>query len=52
MLSSLQIRYGYPDFKEPSSLTSKDGLGPVLLYRIFHMLPFMQELKTILDWCF
>jgi len=52
MLSALQIRYGYPDFKEPSSLTSKDGLGPVLLYRVFYVLPFMLELKTILDWCF
>lgn len=52
MLSALQIRYGYPDYKEPSSLTATDGLGPVLLMRVFHMLPFMQELKTILDWCF
>jgi hypothetical protein len=52
MLSALQIRYGYPDFKEPSSLTSKDGTVPVLLYRVFYILPFMLELKTILDWCF
>ena len=52
MLSALQIRYGYPDYKEPSSLTSKVGLGPVLTYRVFYMLPFVFELKIILDWCF
>lgn len=52
MLSALQIRYGYPDYKEPSSLTTKLGLGPVLTYRIFYVLPFVLELKIILDWCF
>jgi hypothetical protein len=52
MLSALQIRFGYPDYKEPSSLTSTNGLGPVLLYRVFYILPFILELKIILDWCF
>lgn len=51
-LSALQIRDGYPDFKDPSSLTRSYGLGPYLKNMIFYNLPLMMEFKTILDWCF
>jgi hypothetical protein len=52
MKSALQIRYGYPDWKDPSSLTSTYGLFPWLGNMIFYSLPFLLELKTVLDWCF
>lgn len=51
-LSALQIRYGYADWKEPSSLTSTYGVFPWLGNMIFYSLPFLLELKTVLDWCF
>jgi hypothetical protein len=51
MLSAFQIRYGFPDFKEPSSLTTTIGLGPMIGYRIFYHSPFLFELKIVLDWC-
>ena len=52
MFSALQIRQGYPDWKEPSSLTSKVDAFHMNGNLIFYSLPFMLELKTILDWCF
>jgi hypothetical protein len=51
-LSALQIRDGYPDFKDPSSLTRTYGIGPYLKNMIFYNLPLMMEFKTLLDWCF
>ncbi len=50
-LSAFQIRYGLPDFKEPSSLTRTIGLGHMIKYRIFYHAPFLLELKVVLDWC-
>jgi len=51
-LSALQLRYGYPDWKMPSSLTSVDNTTHVFANSTFYSLPFLLELKTIIDWCF
>jgi hypothetical protein len=51
-LSALQIRYGLPDFRKGSSLMAKFDLAHSLRYRVFYLLPFLLELKTVLDWCF
>lgn len=52
MLSALQIRHGYPDWKDGSSLTRKYGIMPYLGNMIFYSLPLMLEFKVLLDWCF
>lgn len=51
MLSALQIRHGYPDWRSPSSLTEKIARGPFYWHLIIYNLPFLMELKIILDWC-
>jgi Piezo non-specific cation channel, R-Ras-binding domain len=51
-LSALQIRHGYPDWKNPSSLTAKLDILHYIGNMIFYNLPFLLELKTVLDWCF
>jgi len=52
MYSAVQIRHGYPDWKNPSSLTANDNFLSLNLNLIFYNLPFLVELKTVLDWCF
>lgn len=52
MLSALQVRHGYPDWKDPSSLTTTFGVLPWLKNMIFYSLPLMLEIKVVLDWCF
>jgi hypothetical protein len=51
-LSALQIRYGLPDTRKASSLTNSYDSLSCIGYRIFYILPFLLELKVILDWCF
>lgn len=51
MLSALQIRHGYPDWRLPSSLTTVVARHRHIAHLIFYNLPFLVELKTILDWC-
>ena len=51
-LSALQIRHGYPDWKNPSALTAVVDTPHWLGNMILYSLPFMLELKTVLDWCF
>jgi piezo-type mechanosensitive ion channel component 1/2 len=48
----MQIRYGLPDWREPSSLTSTLTAVRQNLNLIYYNLPFLVELKTTLDWCF
>jgi len=52
MLSALQIRYGLPDFKRGSSLMVHKDTLHFVLYLIYYYLPFLLELKTVLDWTF
>lgn len=51
-ISSLQIRFGYSDWREPSSLTREATSMRQNLNLIYYNLPFLLELKTVLDWCF
>jgi hypothetical protein len=51
MLSALQLRYGYPDWRLPSSLTQTLAKPQFFSHLGFYNLPFLMELKTILDWC-
>jgi hypothetical protein len=52
-LSSLQIRYGFPIYKKPSSvLQYNDSPGSLILANIFSGLPFMVELRALLDFTF
>jgi len=48
----MQIRFGLPDWREPSSLTSTLTDLRQNLNLIYYNLPFLVELKTTLDWCF
>jgi hypothetical protein len=50
--SALQIRYGFSDWKEPSSLTRRATSLAQNLNLIYYNLPFLVELKTVLDWYF
>ncbi len=52
MLSALQIRFGLPDYKRGSSLFDKKDTLHWVLYLIYFNIPFLLELKTMLDWCF
>ncbi len=51
MLSALQIRHGYPDWRMPSSLTQTVSKPEFFKHLGFYNLPFLMELKTVLDWC-
>ena len=51
-LSSLQIMYGYPDFVQGQFLTDSNEPGIIrwLIYTAYRAIPFVYELRTLLDW--
>jgi hypothetical protein len=56
LLSALQLRYGFPIMKKPSSVmqynnTSENPL-PLILANVYCALPFMVELRCLIDFTF
>jgi hypothetical protein len=51
-LSAIQIRYGLPDYRAGSSLMKERNNLYRYTWLIYYNIPFLMELKTILDWCF
>ena len=53
VLSSLQIRYGFPIFKKPSSVMQyDDSVVAVLLANAYYSIPFAIEIRCLLDFTF
>jgi hypothetical protein len=50
--SALQIRYGLLDMKKTSLLMRKDDLTNYVLFKIYKAIPFLYELKLLIDWTF
>ena len=52
-LSALQIRYGFPIMKKPSSvLQYNDNPLTLILANVYSGIPFMVELRSLLDFTF
>jgi len=51
-LSSLQIMHGYPAFVQGQYLTDSNNPGMIrwLIYIAYRAIPFVYELRTLLDW--
>ena len=53
LLSALQIRYGFPIMKKPSSvLQYNDSPLFLILANVYSGIPFMVELRALLDFTF
>ncbi|KAI6176379.1 Piezo-type mechanosensitive ion channel component [Aphelenchoides bicaudatus] len=50
IVSSWQIRNGYPKFSTGNLLTHSYGLVNYVLFYVFMFLPLVFELRTIIDW--
>lgn len=57
-LSAMQLRYGLPTYKKPSSMMqamdseSYEALGCMISSQIFMLIPFAAELRCLLDFSF
>lgn len=51
-LSALQIKYGYKEFKSLNSLMTRRGFLNYYAITIYTAIPFLYELKIIIDWTF
>jgi len=52
VLSGLQIRYGYPAIENSgfSFITNKPSISRGYVFRVYRAVPFIFELKSLLDW--
>lgn len=51
-LSALQIKYGYKEFKSLNSLMTRRGYANYYAVSVYTAIPFLYELKIIIDWTF
>jgi len=51
-LSALQIKYGYKEFKSFNSLMTRRGYTNYYIVSIYTVIPFLYEIKIIMDWTF
>jgi piezo-type mechanosensitive ion channel component 1/2 len=51
-LSALQIKYGYKEVKSLNSLMTRRGFANYYAVSIYTAIPFLYELKIIIDWTF
>lgn len=51
-LSALQIKYGYKEFKSFNSLMTRRGYTNYYLVSAYTAIPFLYEIKIIMDWTF
>jgi hypothetical protein len=52
MISAIQIRYGLPYTRKSSSLATKVDRVHQIIMLLYCNIPFLLELKAVLDWCF
>mmetsp|Transcript_10701 Transcript_10701/g.20818 ORF Transcript_10701/g.20818 Transcript_10701/m.20818 type:complete len:2184 (+) Transcript_10701:50-6601(+) len=53
VVSALQLRHGLPSFRRGSmSLMHNYTSGSRMMYRVYRGLPFLFEIKTVMDWTF
>ena len=52
IFSGLQIKYGLSDLRKLSGLMKSSNLFHNLYYKVFKNIPFLYELKNIIDWTF
>lgn len=51
-LSALQVKYGYPQAKSLNSLMTRRGFANYYAITVYTAIPFLYELKIIIDWTF
>lgn len=51
-LSASQIRFGLPELKKGGFLLGNYSVVSKLIFETWYYIPFLFELKTILDWTF
>jgi hypothetical protein len=51
-LSGLQIKYGYKKFKKINSFMSERSALNYYFMSVFTIIPFLYEIKCIMDWAF
>ncbi|CAF4564240.1 unnamed protein product [Rotaria socialis] len=52
MLSSLQIRNGYPTRILGNFLTTRYSILRLLCYKLYCIIPFLYEMRVLMDWMF
>ncbi|CAD8103233.1 unnamed protein product [Paramecium sonneborni] len=52
IISSVQIRYGYPIQKYTQIFTNSHKPANSMAFKIYRMIPFLYELRVIIDWTF
>ena len=50
VLSGLQIRYGFPPVTSINAFTESTGTIGYLLFKVYRLTPFFQEIRATLDW--
>jgi len=50
-LSAMQISYGFPIFRKGSSLLESENEIKWIGSQIFTNIPFVIEIRCLLDWC-
>ena len=51
-LSGLQVKYGYKKFKKINSFMVKRNMASYIFLMVFIAIPFLYEIKCIMDWTF
>ena len=52
ILSGLQVKYGYKKFKKINSFMVKRNTFRYIFMMVFVAIPFLYEIKCIMDWTF